>query len=671
MVLHAELCSVCQSILSSFRSWPLKGYTGGPHHTSVAELSQAAQHGCPICRWAFRDLTDQCASDPALRVGLHELATGSDRVAIRWSWSFDDGNGCDGWYADEEQLPENATAVGGSLIFAVGIWLGSNFLFDSYMNIDIRAPAIGLEASFEPERNTGSRGTLRLVEHWLEQCCASHNLCQTMRIEEWQPARLLHWTSTDASWSDLALCEAQSGHYGSDVQYMALSHRWTTEQQLLLHKDNKSAFCRKLDYAELKGSIQDGLAIANRLGCAYFWVDSLCIVQDDEEDVAEQISQMDRVYTNSLCNIAASDASNNDEGCFYDRDPTPLQSYRFKLDADGSGEARHHLQLPHHKADMALWDSVLERRAWVFQERLLAPRTVHCCRTQLYWECRELEASEARPTGVPVSMRPTSVFYNDGPSPYPGLSRHQLVWQNLVSHYTTRALTFPEDKLRAFVGVSEVVHRKYGGDYIAGLWRDTLLHDMLWCCNTKDKDCSRLPREHAVAPSWSWASSNSPIVWQGPFREFKIVAKLIQVSYGSFDASRCVESGSAVLHSTQKDITLLIRARIAEFEWFTVDAQGGYSASYGLRKRDTKTDNLSSISNVILLKDDTEALPKIIQCLTIRQSMNEGIPSFDGLMLTPLSNHNQRYLRLGNFITSDPELVDALLEPEEVLIELV
>lgn len=40
-------------------------------------------------------------------------------------------------------------------------------------------------------------------------------------------------------------------------------------------------------------------------------------------------------------------------------------------------------------------------RAWVVQERLLAPRVLHFGQTQVIWECRELSACELYPHGLP------------------------------------------------------------------------------------------------------------------------------------------------------------------------------------------------------------------------------------------------------------------------------
>jgi hypothetical protein len=46
-------------------------------------------------------------------------------------------------------------------------------------------------------------------------------------------------------------------------------------------------------------------------------------------------------------------------------------------------------------------DAPLNQRAWVVQERLLAPRQIHCGRQQLLWECHQMTASEMFPLKIP------------------------------------------------------------------------------------------------------------------------------------------------------------------------------------------------------------------------------------------------------------------------------
>ncbi|CAI4212085.1 unnamed protein product [Parascedosporium putredinis] len=92
----------------------------------------------------------------------------------------------------------------------------------------------------------------------------------------------------------------------------------------------------------------------------------------------------------------------------------------------------------------------------------------------------------------------------------PGQGRFQdleaaLHWHKAVSEYTKLQLTCPGDKLPALAGCVKDISSSIdnGGDYLAGLWRNTLARDLLWEIHPQAN--SRRPPEWR-APSWSWAS---------------------------------------------------------------------------------------------------------------------------------------------------------------------
>lgn len=61
----------------------------------------------------------------------------------------------------------------------------------------------------------------------------------------------------------------------------------------------------KIDCSSLPRTFQDVITVAQELGVFYIWVDSLCIIQDDENDWARHAEQMDKIYENALFVVAA------------------------------------------------------------------------------------------------------------------------------------------------------------------------------------------------------------------------------------------------------------------------------------------------------------------------------------------------------------------------------
>jgi Heterokaryon incompatibility protein (HET) len=81
-------------------------------------------------------------------------------------------------------------------------------------------------------------------------------------------------------------------------------------------------------------------------------------------------------------------------------------------------------------------------------------------------------------------------------------------WLDIVAHYTRRKLTFGNDILPALAGLAKQFHSKFCCDYYAGLWKTSMVMDLLWR--------SRNPQKHPkqpgwIAPSWSWASTTAAV----------------------------------------------------------------------------------------------------------------------------------------------------------------
>lgn len=51
----------------------------------------------------------------------------------------------------------------------------------------------------------------------------------------------------------------------------------------------------------------------------------------------------------------------------------------------------------------SIWKLPLNRRGWVIQERLMAPRTLYFGKDRIYWECNEKLCNEYLPCGLLVS----------------------------------------------------------------------------------------------------------------------------------------------------------------------------------------------------------------------------------------------------------------------------
>ncbi|KAM7185909.1 Heterokaryon incompatibility protein (HET) domain containing protein [Naviculisporaceae sp. PSN 640] len=212
-------------------------------------------------------------------------------------------------------------------------------------------------------------GAVGIWRQWYDTCTKSHVLCQRTesRLSPFKPSRLIEILkpegpeSTDLRWR-LVLATTIP-----HVPYVTLSHCWGTSQHAILTKSNFPSLVRDISHsASLPKTYRDALIVADSLGFNHIWIDSLCIIQDDQADWLFESSLMDKVYNTSSCNIAATWADDGTGGCFIERDSVlaglttvavPFNNGEFIEYQLGNADAR--------KKDVD--NAPLNTRAWVFQ----------------------------------------------------------------------------------------------------------------------------------------------------------------------------------------------------------------------------------------------------------------------------------------------------------------
>ncbi|KAF8859344.1 HET-domain-containing protein [Acephala macrosclerotiorum] len=106
--------------------------------------------------------------------------------------------------------------------------------------------------------------------------------------------------------------------------YTALSHCWGSKAASLRPvrtlKADLEARQLGIMWEELSKTFQDAIFVTQQLGIRYLWIDSLCIVQDDDEDWRDQSGKLAQIYEGSHLTIAATRASNGAEGSLSTRE---------------------------------------------------------------------------------------------------------------------------------------------------------------------------------------------------------------------------------------------------------------------------------------------------------------------------------------------------------------
>jgi hypothetical protein len=212
---------------------------------------------------------------------------------------------------------------------------------------------------------------------------------------------------------------------------------------------------------------------------------------------------MAEVYGNATVNIAASQVEDGTFGLFVERTGYKVGRKYFET----SGGDIYEL-IPKHMAETFLVGSPLSKRAWAFQERYLAQRTLHFTAEQIFAECNQHIACEAWPRGVPETWE-----LREFPKFPKGL--HKKDWTRTVYHYLEGQLTYPKDILVALSGVARQFQERLQDQYVAGLWMKQLPWQLCWRSKLSNRyslqSTLKLPYR---APSWSWASIYGPITWR-------------------------------------------------------------------------------------------------------------------------------------------------------------
>ncbi|KAK3380954.1 heterokaryon incompatibility protein [Podospora didyma] len=481
-----SLCSLCQTLdLKDLVDWD-NNLQDIPHHRSLEQLETAAASSCRLCKLFLDALMpslknadpDIWKDSPIILRGIQHLDDDYEPQGIFWLKVRCDRAGF-GAYAYFSLYPDDHDPKSASI--------PENMIIGKKIE--------------PPEQN------IDLLSRWIADCQTNHSSCSASAKGP-LPTRVINvGTSGSPSVRLETTTPDQTDHY------MTLSHCWGPNPHLVL-RTTKATLPSHLDsipISKLTKTFRDAISVTRSVGVTYLWIDSLCIVQDDEDDWARESAKMGSIYANSYLTVAAAGSSDPTQGCFHPR-PTPPADHHARVRCTAPDNGVGHVFIRPRVRDFKTLDqSPLHTRAWVTQERILSPRTVHYDTDQMLWECRESRVCES---GVPESAFEAQRLKWDGRLhlryPYTrangsGQRDFWWDWYDLVQSYTTFGLTKGEDKLPALSGLAETLERNAGGGgrYVAGLWKDHMAVGLLW---RKYGPFLQLAPGGYRAPTWSWAS---------------------------------------------------------------------------------------------------------------------------------------------------------------------
>jgi hypothetical protein len=108
--------------------------------------------------------------------------------------------------------------------------------------------------------------------------------------------------------------------HGQPSRYVALSHCWGVDLAWKTTTRNLGPRQVAISISSLSLTVQAAIKLTHALEIRFLWIDSMCILQDSEEDWQRQPSNMANIYRNAVLTIAACGKHDADASCAPSRD---------------------------------------------------------------------------------------------------------------------------------------------------------------------------------------------------------------------------------------------------------------------------------------------------------------------------------------------------------------
>ncbi|KAI1127670.1 heterokaryon incompatibility protein-domain-containing protein [Nemania abortiva] len=415
-----------------------------------------------------------------------------------------------------------------------------------------------------PYPRSDSDECFQFLRGCLRECLSSHQFCTPAPSPPSLPRRILkierkgRWPPSGDE-KVLRLCEDEADR----AHYVALSHCWGNHQPLRALLSNRQMLMEGISFSQLLAVFQDAIHVCIRMEIDYLWIDSLCIIQNDDKDWETESAKMCDYYENAIFTISAS-SSRDGSVPFLRQRPEMWRPQYFRY-VESSGRPINVIAQRIARAGgylsttrQAIEDGdVLTTRAWTFQEGLLSKRVMYYTGANLVWACHtaKLEEDRRNPQINSADQLCSRELSSLGKDAF-------TFWRRLISQFSSRDLTYPTDCLPALSGVATKFQRQLHGNYVAGLWREDFPVSLTWAVSRRKGDLSppKSIHDEYIAPSWSWASVGEPIYFPGFLDNYKsepfMTVEEVRCKPAGLNPLGRVSSGQLVLRGIVFEISL-------------------------------------------------------------------------------------------------------------------
>lgn len=298
-------------------------------------------------------------------------------------------------------------------------------------------------------------------------------------------------------------------------RFLTLSYTWGKTKNFLTKKHNindvrkPGALLTGYIADNIPETIRNAIALTKALGETRLWVDSLCIVQDDEAALQHDIRNMHRIYASSFLTIIAEDGQDAEFGLRGLRGLSAPRVVDQEVLPMAAGERLLMIGSKYRDHPVSIYD--YEERMWTFQERIFAKRRlIFTSFGSVKWQCNCVEWDEHLHYHAEREIVLDKDVTLGLKSRIPSLDT--IV--GVVRDFNVKSLTYDEDVLSAFSGIQTHLEGIFPSGFLFG--HPEFFFDISLCWSTWSDLRRRTVSDkftgdpiHNGLPSWSWMG------WQG------------------------------------------------------------------------------------------------------------------------------------------------------------
>ncbi|OAA69959.1 Heterokaryon incompatibility [Akanthomyces lecanii RCEF 1005] len=344
------------------------------------------------------------------------------------------------------------------------------------------------------------------AQRWIARCNDSHPLCKVP-----QATKVL-FTAHPTWLVDVQRMCLVNGAPG--MQYVCLSYLCDTKcfktgKQSLQELQNQGSLAPPATAASANGgipaTISHAIQLTSQINRRYIWVDSLCLVHDDEAQLEQDLVNMASIFANADLTIVIPSVPAV-SGLYGIPDVTPpiaKRDYYRPRWWDTPKKLTERIAEHQKVLDDVSWGSPWRKRAWTFQENYFSNRFLVVNEKSMTWQCRCQVDFE----GAHISVG-QKTYDTHGQ----GLRLSKPTFKDygtLVSAVNSRQLRSPEESLYVFGGTIGALDASWQSGWISGLPSQFFDLALAWY-NEKPLRKRASQNSGLMAPSWSWAA------WEGP-----------------------------------------------------------------------------------------------------------------------------------------------------------